>query len=102
MDLYTQERKDCWKKGEGENDENKVPNCFQQHKKNERTRNESRSGWSSAFEQISSNVTCLCKSINQTLALKCIEAFWLNCFLTAHYRGESYLGRNLAFEQKFF
>ena len=40
--LYTQESfseaKDClWKKeeGEGENDENKVPNCFQQHKKNE-------------------------------------------------------------------
>ena len=38
-------------KGEGENDENKVPNCFQQHKKNERGRNESRSGWSSALNK---------------------------------------------------
>ena len=48
------EAKDClWKKeeGEGENDENKVPNCFQQHKKNERGRNESRSGWSSALNK---------------------------------------------------
>ena len=67
--IHKREKTAGWKKGEGENDENKVPNCFQQHKKNERGRNESRSGWSSALNKFLQNVTCLCKSIYQTLAL---------------------------------
>ena len=67
--IHKREKTAGWKQGEGENDENKVPNCFQQHKKNERGRNESPSGWSSALKKFLQNVTCLSRSICQTLAL---------------------------------